>query len=48
MRTKDLSGGERPASVAKKSAFVVMTNGDLGWQLIAKLTSGEAMTRLLG
>jgi CubicO group peptidase (beta-lactamase class C family) len=36
------------ASVAKKSAFVVMTNGDLGWQLIDKLTSGEAMNRLLG
>ncbi len=36
------------ASVAKRSAFVVMTNGDLGWQLIDKLTSGEAMNRLLG
>jgi CubicO group peptidase (beta-lactamase class C family) len=36
------------ASVAKKSAFVVMTNGDLGWQLIDKLTSGEAMNRLFG
>ena len=36
------------ASVAKQSAFVVMTNGDLGWQLIDKLTSGESINRLLG
>lgn len=35
------------ASVQEKSAFVVMTNGDLGWQVIEKLTSGEGISRLL-
>ncbi len=32
------------ASMPLKSAFVVMTNGDLGWRVIEKITSGEAVT----
>ena len=35
------------ASVPHKSAFVVMTNGDLGWQVIGRITAGESVTRLL-
>ncbi len=35
------------ASVARKSGYIIMTNGDLGWQLISKPAFTELMTRIL-
>jgi hypothetical protein len=35
------------ASVSRKSAYVVMTNGENSWKLVQQLITGEEMHRLL-